>query len=311
MAQWPRWILAAAAGILLVLLALLVILAGVRRAEPQHPRLRVTFLDVGQGDAAVIECPSGKVVVIDGGGKPGTDETLGGDPGNQVVVPYLKSRGISTVDLLVATHADDDHAQGLNAVAGRLSVRAALVNGYAGTSRPYNRLLARLRSRKVPLYIARRGQTLDLGGGASLEIVTPTDVPILTGRSVSNNASIVLRVVFGKSRFLFTGDAEEEAEMNLVQASNVHLTADVLKVGHHGSRWSTTEPFLEAIHPSAAVISAGRENSFGHPHAEVLSRFRKRGIPVFRTDEQGAITIETDGNRLRIRTNKQPSELDF
>jgi competence protein ComEC len=277
-----------------------------RRTEAEKPRLRVTFLDVGQGDAAVIECPSGKVVVIDGGGKPGTDETLGGDPGSRVVVPYLRSRGISSVDLLVATHADDDHAQGLNAVTGRLAVHAALINGYAGTSKPYNRLLARLRSRHVPLYIARRGQTIPLGDGARLEILAPTDEPILNGRSASNNQSVVLRVVFGRSRFLFTGDAEEEEEIDMVQAQNITLAADVLKVGHHGSRWSSTEKFLGAVGPSLAIISAGRNNNFGHPHPEVLERFRRRGTRIFRTDQQGAVTVETDGNRLQIRTSNSP-----
>jgi competence protein ComEC len=250
----------------------------------------------------VIECPSGKVVVIDGGGKPGTDETLGDDPGSRVVVPYLRSRGISTVDLLIATHADDDHAQGLNAVAGRLNVQTALVNGYAGTSKPYNHLLMRLRSKRVPLFIARRGQTLPLGDGARLEILAPTDKPI-QGRSLSNNQSIVFRLVFGKSRFLFTGDAEGEEE-NDILASGTNLSADALKIGHHGSRWSSTGPFLKAVHPSVAIISAGRKNNFNHPHLEVLERCQKLGIRVFRTDLQGAVTIETDGNRLQIHTEQ-------
>jgi competence protein ComEC len=117
----------------------------------------------------------------------------------------------------------------------------------------------------------------------------------------------VLRVVFGRSRFLFTGDAEEEEEMNMMQASNVNLAADVLKVGHHGSRWSSSERFLKAVHPSAAIISMGRNNSFGHPHSEVLERCMRRGIRVLRTDEQGAVTIETDGKKLQIRTaNSRP-----
>jgi competence protein ComEC len=299
-----------AAGLILLLP---LFLPRIWQTKSDTARLRVTFLDVGQGDAAVIECPSGKIVVIDGGGKPGTDEALGGDPGNQVVVPYLRSRGISTVDMLVATHADDDHAQGLNAVAGRLNVRAALVNGYAGNSKSYNRLLTRLRSRRVPLYIARRGQTLSLGEGVRLEILAPTNAPILDGRSVSNNQSIVLRVVYGRSRFLFTGDAEKEEEADILRARdrNISPAADVLKVGHHGSRWSSTETFLDAVDPSVAIISAGRKNNFSHPHPEVLERCRKRGIRVFRTDEQGAVTIETDGNRMKVRTGNHGPQLDF
>lgn len=242
--------------------------------------------------------------MIDGGGKPGTDETLGGDPGSQVVVPYLRSRGISTVDLLVATHADDDHAQGLNAVAGRLTVNAALINGYPGASKPYNRLLHRLRSKRVPLYIARRGQTIPLGRDTRLEVLAPTDTPIMDGRSVSNNQSIVLRIVFGKSRFLFTGDAESSEEDDILAAPGTNIAADALKVGHHGSRWSSSGPFLKAIHPSVAIISDGRNNNFGHPHSEVLERLKTQGTRVYRTDRQGAITIETDGDRLRIQTQQ-------
>lgn len=269
-------------------------------APPRAP-LRVTFLDVGQGDAAVIEGPTGRVAVIDGGGRPGTDEAFGDDPGSRVVVPFLRSRGISAVDLLVPTHPDDDHAQGLNAVTTRLGVRAALVCGYPGPSAPYTRLLARLRARRVPLYVARRGQRIDLGGGARLEVLAPTDRPILSGRSVTNDNCTVLRLVYGRARFLFTGDAEAEEEADILH-SGADISADVLKVGHHGSRWSTSPPFLAAVRPAIAVISVGASNTFGHPHREVLERLAGAGARVYRTDRQGAITIETDGERIHVRT---------
>lgn len=264
----------------------------------------MTFLDVGQGDGAVIEAPSGEVAVIDGGGRPGTDEGLGMDPGSRVVVPYLKSRGIQRVDLLVATHADDDHIQGLVAVASRLDApRAALICGYIGPSAPYQRLLARLRQRGTPIYVARRGQTVDLGAGTRLEILAPTDQPILTGHSYTNNNCIVARLVYGRSRFLFTGDAEAESEASILH-SGADVRADVLKVGHHGSRWSSSGPFLDAVHPSVAVISVGANNVYGHPHPEVLQRLAARGIRVFRTDRDGAVVAESDGVRIRMTTTR-------
>lgn len=271
--------------------------------SPRHDPLRITFLDVGQGDSAVIESPTGTVVVIDGGGKPGTDESLGADPGSRVLVPYLRSRGVQRVDLLVATHPDDDHIQGLNAAAIRLAPpRAALICGYPGPSAPYHRLLARLRARNVPLYVARRGQTIDLGGGARLEVLAPTDRPIVTGHSLTNNNCIVVRLVYHRARLLFTGDAEEEEESDILDDPAADVSADILKIGHHGSRWSSSTPFLRAVHPAAAVISVGEHNRYGHPHPEVLERLQEAGVRVYRTDRDGAVMVETDGERLHVRT---------
>ena len=298
------------ATLLALLLLLLPLVAGCPAGEQQQPsapppQLRVTFLDVGQGDATVIEGPTGFVAVIDGGGRPGADERTGDDPGARVVVPFLRRRGISTVDLLVATHADDDHAQGLIAVTRRLSVRRALVSGFlTDGGDAHARLLRALRERRVPVQSARRGEVLDIGGGARLEVLHPPR-PFLTGsRSDDNENSVVLRLTYGKSRFLFTGDAGDAAEADLLRATAGRsrergLSADVLKVGHHGSRFSTSEPFLRAVAPSIAVISAGRSNGFGHPAPEVLERLERRGARVFRTDQHGAITVTTDGVVLR------------
>ena len=263
------------------------------------PVLRVTFLDVGQGDSTVIEGPTGRVIVVDGGGKPGTDKRDGSDVGSRVVMPYLRSRGISTVDLLVPTHPDDDHVQGLIAVASRLDVRGALLCGYPGTSAPYARLLQTLRTRRIPVYVARRSQTLDLGDGAAVQILSPTNHAILGRHSQTNNNSIVLRVVYGKARFLLTGDAEEETEADMVK--NIpDLSADVYKAGHHGSRWSSTPAFLDKVRPRVAIVSCGKNNTYGHPHKETLDRFAGRGVRVFRTDECGAVVVTTDGKTLHF-----------
>lgn len=272
----------------------LLLFAGCRRAPAL---LRVTFLDVGQGDSAVIETPSGRVVVIDGGGIPAVDEREGGDPGSRILVPFLRSRGISAVDLLVATHPDDDHVQGLVAAVTRLSVRAALDGGLPSGPGPCARLRGALNARGVRVHTARRGQHFDLGGGARLEVLHPT-APFLTGtHSDDNNNAIVLRLIYGKTRVLFTADAEQEAEESLLR-SGLDLQAEVLKVGHHGSRGSTSAAFLKAVQPTVAILSCGRNNRFGHPHKETLQRLE--GVRLFRTDQQGAIVLETDGERIRI-----------
>jgi competence protein ComEC len=283
--------------------AVLTALFWATRPQPRTDRsaavLRATFLDVGQGDACVLEGPTGRVVVVDGGGRPGTDERGGGDPGSRVVVPYLRHRGISTVDLVVPTHADDDHAQGLVAVVERLRVVAALDGGFGGTSPPYARLRDALRRRNIPVWRARRGQTVDLGGGARLEVLHPGDDRVRGGVSSSNSHSVVLRVVYGRAALLLTGDIDAAAETDLV-ASGRPLSADVLKAAHHGSRGSSSDAFLRRVAPRFVVVSCGRGNVFGHPHAEALRGFARCGARVFRTDRDGAVTVTTDGTRLRI-----------
>jgi len=280
-------------------LAALGLLAGCHQAPK---KLRVTFLDVGQGDSAVIETPSGKVVVIDGGGIPSDPSApeAGTDPGTRIVVPFLRSRGISTIDLLIATHPDDDHVQGLRAVTERLAVRAALDSGLSAVpGSPMEQLRAAWKARGITVHTAKRGQSFDLGGGVRLEILHPTE-PLLSGtRSDDNNNAIVARLVYGKARILFTADAEGEAEESLLK-SGLDLSADVLKVGHHGSRGSTSARFLRAVSPKMAVLSCGRKNRFGHPHQETLTRLQQSHVQPFRTDQQGAILLETEGRQLSL-----------
>ncbi len=247
----------------------------------------------------MIESPTGRVVVVDAGGQPGTDEGSGSDPGARVVVPFLRSRGVNTVDLIVATHPHDDHVQGLIAVVDRLRVLEALDCGFPNPPSPiYKRYRERLHRRGVPVAVARRGQEINLGGGARMEMLGPPP-HVLGGHSPENNHSVVLRLTYGRARILLTGDAESEAEADLL-ARGYDLRADVLKIGHHGSRWSSTDAFLNAIAPSVAVISCGRHNVFNHPHAETLARLAARNVRVFRTDQNGAVTVETDGASVRV-----------
>lgn len=240
------------------------------------------------------------MIVIDGGGSPRTDEREGRDPGTRILVPFLRSKGISAVDLLVATHPDDDHVQGLSAVVHRLRVRSALVNGFPVKSNtPAARLQEALKVRGVPIYVAQRGKDIPLGDGARLEILHPRQPFLTGGRSDDNENAIALRLVYGDLRVLFAADIEEFAEQDLL-ASGQSLSAQVLKVGHHGSRWSSSEAFLKAVGPKVAIISCGRDNNFGHPHKETLARLN--GVKIYRTDQQGAITLESDGKAIALDT---------
>ncbi len=295
----PTGLLAALSVTGLILLPLLVVLPPVIASNRERVgRLRVTFLDVGQGDAAIVEAPDGQVVVVDGGGHPGTDERYG-DPGSRTVVPFLRRRGIDRIDWLAPSHPDDDHVQGLIAVARAFPVDHVLDGGVSDDgSDACARLRELLRQKQVPIMRAQRGVVIPLGKDTTLEVLHPTD-PLLTDtRSVTNANSEILRLRYKNAVFLFTGDCEEAAEASLL-ASGVSVRADVLKVGHHGSRFSSSAAFLRAVHPSIAVISSGRENNFGHPAPVVLEKLKAVDATIYRTDRQGAIVIETNGEWIR------------
>jgi competence protein ComEC len=280
--------------------SLLCLMVPLSSCRPVPKTLRVTFLDVGQGDCTVIESPSGQVAVIDGGGYPASDERLGADPGSRVLVPFLRFRGISRVDALIATHPDEDHAQGLIAPLKRLGARLALdTDSPAPPESAAARLRAELARRKVPVHLPRRGDALDLGAGVRLEVLHPDTARLRGTRSDDNNNALIFRLTYKKARVLLMADAEEEAERALL-SSGQELVADILKVGHHGSRGSTSPTFLQRVKPSAAIVSCGRDNRFGHPHNETLARLAAQGIRLFRTDLQGAITLESDGERIAL-----------
>jgi competence protein ComEC len=252
------------------------------------PDLRVTFLDVGQGDAALVEGPGGFVMLIDAGG------AINGsfDPGARVIGPILRRRGIDRIDLLVLSHPHPDHMNGLHHLLDRFEVRALWTAGDGGGNPEYDRLIARARARGVdlpeprshargPLTIEARGPLLD---GA---VRTPPGVSV-------NDASLVVRLGFAGRWFLFTGDIEEQGEAELVGAATPGspLNSDVLKVPHHGSRTSSSDDLLDAVAPQVAIASLGRRNRFGFPRAEVLARYASRGIELLRTDLHGAVMVQ-------------------
>jgi competence protein ComEC len=258
--------------------------------------LVVTFLDVGQGDAAVLEMPGDRVALIDGGG------TYDGsfDPGERVVEPFLRARGITRLDLVVLSHPHPDHLGGLHRVLGRFAVGELWTSGDDGKNPEYGRLLAAAAARGVATPVPSRRR---LGGGGGGGVVWEPLGPFSgdrTGERIGapegvsvNDASLVVRVAYAGRSLLFTGDIEGDGEGELAgrTALGADVGADVLKVPHHGSRTSSSDELLEAVRPWMAVMSLGWQNRFHFPASEVLDRYRDRGIPVLRTDLHGAVTV--------------------
>jgi competence protein ComEC len=302
-----------AAGFASVALALLVVLHPLSAGRPDG-RLRLDFLDVGQGDAALLTMPDGTTLLVDGGGSlrfrardegEGVAEPFERDArgvGEAVVSEYLWARGLGRVNFILPTHADADHIEGLNDVASNFGVDAALSVREPEGDEEFERFYSTLRREGVPLLLIRRGDVLRFGGVA-VEVLWPPPAP--ADAPSRNDDSAVLRVRFGRRTFLLTGDIERGAESALV-AAREGLTCDALKVAHHGSRTSSTEAFVNAARPRLAVISVGLESPHGHPHAGVVERWRASGAEVLTTGERGTITVSTDGQDLKVETFVKP-----
>jgi competence protein ComEC len=258
--------------------------------------LELTAIDVGQGDSLLVVFPGGKRMLIDGGGllQFGRRRRSNLDTGEDVVSPYLWNRGIRHIDVVVATHAHEDHSGGLGAIVENFHPREL----WTGAS-PLPALLERAARFHVIVKELRAGAPFELSG-TSIEILSP---PVdYSAPNSGNNDSLAFRIVYGERSFLLTGDMERPMEARLL-SDHREIRADVLKVGHHGSRTSTIQPFLDLVSPSVAIISDGFENSFGHPHKDVVTRLAIRHTAVLRTDMDGLISVLTDGRRLIFNTN--------
>jgi competence protein ComEC len=275
------------------LLALCAVLVWWLALRPAPPRLIVTFLDVGQGDAIVVQTPSGQVMAIDAG-----RSTPEGDEGRRTVIPFLRAQGIHRLNGLLLTHPDDDHAGGAVSILEQIPVDRLFINGAPSDAPVYRRALETAQKRGAQTVALAQGQRLDFRDGVRAEVLNPPSDSLSDHRS-ENDHSLVLRLVYGETELLLTGDAESKAEEEMLR-SRADLRADVLKLGHHGSRTATSESFLEAVRPQAAIVSAGPRNLYGHPHAETIQRLEARHIPLFRTDQNGAVTVTSDGRLLRI-----------
>lgn len=250
--------------------------------------LSVYFLDVGQGDAVLIDSPQHNRVLIDGGKNRKVLSELG------KILPFADRR----IDVVVATHPDADHIGGLPEVVSRYKVGIFLESGAESDNNIDDELKKRVEEKNIPSVLARRGIVIDFGDGAKLTILFPNqDVSNLD----PNDASIVTRLTYGEESFLLTGDAELRTENILLNLDSSALDSDVLKVGHHGSRSSTFILFAQAVSPEYAVISAGKDNTYGHPHKEVLDILSQVRAKVLSTIDLGTIIFKTNGKTLEVK----------
>jgi competence protein ComEC len=260
--------------------------------------MELTAIDVGQGDSLLVAFPEHKLMLVDGGGVLAFGRKVKPklDIGEDVVSPYLWGRSIRHLDVIVATHAHEDHTGGLAAIIDNFHP-AELWTG-AHTDEPvWNQLSHHAVERGVRIVQMTAGAARDFGG-ARLEALSPP-LDYLPNDTPKNNDSLVLRLTYGKRSFLLAGDMEKQMEARLLMDGR-ELRADVLKVGHHGSKTSSTPEFLDAVHPAFAIISDGWDNSFGHPNRDVLQRLAERRAEILRTDERGLITVRTDGQRISV-----------
>ena len=272
-------------------------------AAVERGALEVDVLDVAQGDSILVISPKGRTLLIDGGGRfagfRGREEMPGPDPGEEAVSAYLWSRGIQRLDAVALTHAHQDHIGGLKAVLENFQV-GRLWLGRETETPALGQLKKIAEVRHIPIEYELRGQSF-LWDGVQVDFLWPQIPPEEIGRSAQNNDSLVVRLQYKERSVLLPGDAEKQAEYAMLSETEAgKLHADVLKVGHHGSKNSTMPEFLESVGPRIAIISAGEQNPYGHPSPELLERLRGSGTRILRTDEEGAVRVVTDGHGIRV-----------
>ena len=265
-------------------------LTGLSGKQPLDTEMQVHVLDVGNADAILVR-NKGQNLLIDAG-----ENDDGAD-----VVAYLRSHGVKKLDYVIATHPDADHIGGMDDVVEAMDIgtfiMAFMPEGYTPTSKTYADMLEAISRKGLKITSAQTGKHYSLGE-ADIEILGP-----VADFTETNNQSVVCRISFGDKRFLFMGDAEKEAENALMEARG-DLSADVLKIGHHGSKSSTQSKFVKMVSPAYAVISCGENNSYKHPHPETLDTLEELKIRCYRTDRDGTVVITTDGQSITFETEK-------
>ncbi|MFA6947782.1 MAG: ComEC/Rec2 family competence protein [Eubacteriales bacterium] len=248
-------------------------------------QLAVHFIDVGQGDAELIIAPTGEAMLIDAG--PGSSETS--------LLAYLSALGISELEYAVFTHPHEDHIGGADGVVNNIDVKKVIMPDAESSTVTFEKLLTAIDKRGCEVDVPAVGDTYSLGD-AVFTVLAPNS----SGYDSLNNYSIVMRLDYGESSFLFTGDAEALSEKEILANSPKLLDCDVLKAGHHGSSTSSSQDFLDAVTPDIAVISCGAGNDYGHPHSETLTKYSAMNIRVLRTDLSGSIVITSDGHNITV-----------
>ena len=250
--------------------------------------VRVHFLDVGQGDSIFIELTDGKSMLIDAS----TAEYCEG------IADYIKDNGYSKIDYLVATHPHADHIGGMQDVVEQLEIGEIYMPKASSTTKTYKNLLKAIKAKGNKINTAKAGNTIYSDSSLGIDILAPNS----DSYEEINDYSVVIKLVYGSKSFLFTGDAEKLSENEIT----ADVSADVLKVGHHGSSTSSSDKFIKRVNPEYAVISCGEGNSYGHPHKETIKTLNKYDVEIFRTDTMGTIIAQTDGESLEI-TDKNKS----
>lgn len=254
-------------------------------------QIKVTFFDIGQGDAIHLRLPSNQDIVVDGG------------PSNRVVEKLGSAMPLFDryIDIVVATHPDADHITGLAEVMRTYRVGMLLILAVDRDTPEYGELIAVARENRIPIKTARAGQIFQFASGARFEILSSGGAQDAKDTTPLNDSSIVAMMKYQNVAILLTGDAGTAVEHEIV-ARYPSLKVQILKAGHHGSRTSTSKAFLDAIQPEAAIISVGADNSYGHPHREVIKHLEENDVAIYRTDTQGDITVTSDGRQYDIKT---------
>lgn len=261
----------------------------VQPTDPDEQGMTLSVLEVGKADCLVLQC-DGESMIIDGGNE--------GD--EEYILAQLKNMGISWFKYLVATHPHEDHIGSLDAVIYNYPVGTAILSPREHTTRSYENLLTALSEREVETVDAKRGDTYALGG-ATITILSPDESDDWEN---INDWSVVMMVQYGRVKYLLTGDAETPVESYLLE-NNADLSADVLKMGHHGSNTSSKKTFLNAVHPTLALITCDKTEKAGEPNAKVVARLEELGVPYLRTDLCGVISVYTDGEDIAVTTERE------
>lgn len=249
--------------------------------------MRVHFLDVGQGDSIFIESANGKTMLVDGGVK----------GAGQQVVSYLSELGVNKLDIVVATHPDADHIGGLIPVLqSSVDIGQFYDSGKIHTSQTFEEMLTLIDTKNIPYHVPTTGENIVFDDDLTVKVLNANE-----HATDNNDASIVLKVVYGNVSFLLTGDAGIALEKNMLQND---IQATVLKAGHHGSNTSSSEKFIQAVHPEVTVLSYGEGNKYGHPHAEVVERLQAVGSKIYATAEAGTVIVSTDGVNYDVQSKE-------
>lgn len=281
---------------IIVLLLCIFLLAGCTEAVKTEKipvtaghEMQVHFIDVGQGDSILIESPSGKTMLIDGGVK----------GAGQQIVSYLKELGINKLDIVVATHPDADHIGGLIPVLDNMTIEQFYDSGKVHTSQTFEEMLTRIDEKNIPYHVPKIGDDIEFDKDVNVKVLNANDQA-----TDNNDASIVLKMTYGNVSFLLTGDAGVALEKEMLQYD---VKATVLKAGHHGSNTSSSEEFIQAVKPEVTILSYGEDNKYGHPHAEVEDRLQAIGSKIYATADLGTITVSTDGVNYTVNGKETSS----